>query len=152
SLRLDLGEDIALAQDEQLLTIDLDLRAAVLAVEDLVALGDVQRDALRSVLVVATLADGEDLALLRLLLGGVGEDDAAGSRLLLFDRPHDQTIAQGLELHTWTSIERGWFRLRWHSTGQSAKRLRREYRTSRPAGKRYWHSLYKSANEPALRS
>ena len=43
--------------------------------------------------------DGEDLALLRLLLGGVREDDATGSRLLLLDRPHDEPIAQGLELH-----------------------------------------------------
>src|SRR3954454_11183554 len=99
SLRLDLGKDVALAQHEQLLTIDLDLGAAVLAVEDLVALGDVQRDALRAVLVVAALADGEDPALLRLLLGGVGEDDAACGLLLLLDRSHDQPIAQGLELH-----------------------------------------------------
>src|SRR4051812_8189897 len=99
SLRLDLGEDVALAKHEELLAVDLDLRAAVLAVQDLVALGDVQRDALLAILVVPALADGDDLALLRLLLGGVGEDDAAGSRLLLLDRPHDQTIAQGLELH-----------------------------------------------------
>src|SRR3954469_20765100 len=99
SLRLDLGKDVALAQHEQLLTIDLDLGAAVLAVQDLVAFGDVERDALLAILVVAALADGDDLALLGLLLGSVGEDDAADGRLLLLDGPHDQPIAQGLELH-----------------------------------------------------
>ena len=94
----DLGEDVGLAQHEQLLAVDLDLGPAVLAVEDLVALLDVQRDAL-AVLVELAVADGEDLALLRLLLGGVGEHEATGGGLLLLDRPHDQTIAQGLELH-----------------------------------------------------
>src|SRR3954470_4215934 len=99
SLRLDLGKDVALAKHEQLLAVDLDLRAAVLAVQDLVACGDVERDALLAILVVAALADGQDLALLRLLLGGVGEDDAAGGRRFLLDRLDDQPIAQGLELH-----------------------------------------------------
>ena len=46
SLALDLGEDVGLAQDQQVLAVDLDLRAAVLGVQDLVALGDVERDAL----------------------------------------------------------------------------------------------------------
>ena len=36
----DLGEDVRLAQHEQVLTVDLDLGAAVLRVEDLVALDD----------------------------------------------------------------------------------------------------------------
>ena len=92
------GEDVGLAQHEQILAVDLDLGPAVLAVEDLVALLDVERDAL-AVLVELAVADGEDLALLRLLLGGVGEDDATRGGLLLLDRPHDQAIAQGLELH-----------------------------------------------------
>src|SRR3954451_9338709 len=99
SLRLALGENVALAEHQQLLALDLDLGPAVLAVEDLVALGDVERNALLAVLVVAAEADGQDKALLRLLLRGVGEDDAARGRLLLLDSPHDQPIAQGLELH-----------------------------------------------------
>src|SRR3954449_2090127 len=107
SLRLDLGEHVALAQDEQLLAVDLDFGAAVLAVEDLVAFGDVERDALLAILVVAALANGDDLALLGLFLGGVGEDDAAGGRLLLLDCPHDQAIAQGLELHVQMTSVRG---------------------------------------------
>ena len=84
---------------------------------------------LLAVLVAAAVADGEDLALLGLLLGGVGEDDAAGGRLLLLDRPHDQPIAQGLELHVMKPPERGSLcvgvlqrRGDWHSTGESARR------------------------------
>jgi hypothetical protein len=40
----------------------------------------------------------------------------------------------------------------WHSTAQSAKLLAREYRTSRAFGKADWHSVHRSANEPALGS
>jgi hypothetical protein len=98
SLGLDAGKDIRLAQHEQLLAVDLDLVPAVLAVQDLVALGDVERNPL-AVVVELAVTDGQDLALLRLLLGGVGQDDATRSGLLLLDRPHDQPIAQGLELH-----------------------------------------------------
>ena len=43
--------------------------------------------------------DGDDQALLRLLLRGVGQDEATSGGLLLLDRPHDEPVAQGLELH-----------------------------------------------------
>src|SRR6267142_4002341 len=98
SLGLDAGKDVRLAQNEQILPVDLYLGPAVLAVEDLVALLHVQRDAL-AVIVEPTIARGDDLALLRLLLGSVGEHEATRRGQLLLDRPHDQTIAQGLELH-----------------------------------------------------
>src|ERR687885_1502827 len=101
----DLGEHVGLAQDQQVLAVHLDLRAAVLGVEDLVALRDVEGDALLAVLVPLAVADREDLALLRLLLRGVGEDDPGRGRLLLLDRLDDQPIAQGLELHWVTSTE-----------------------------------------------
>src|SRR3954470_17064257 len=121
-LGLDLGEDVGLAEHEQILAVDLDLGAAVLGVEDLVALRDVERNALLALVVVTAVADGDDLALLRLFLGGVGEDDAAGGRLLLLDRPHDEPVAQGLELHVWmTSVESG-CGCRWHSPMWSANR------------------------------
>ena len=54
-----------------------DLGAAVLAVDDGVADLDVERDELAGRLGAAAGADGEDLALLGLLLGGVGDDEAA---------------------------------------------------------------------------
>src|SRR5256885_13417195 len=93
-----LRQPVALAQDQEVLAVDLDLRAAVLGVQALVALGDVERDPL-AVVVELAVADGQDLPLLRLLLRGVGEDDARGRRLLLLDRLDDQSIAQRLELH-----------------------------------------------------
>src|SRR5581483_4742556 len=93
-LLLDLGQHVGLAEDEKLLAIDLDLGPAVLAVENLVALGDVERRALAGVLVDLAVTDGDDLALLGLLLGRVGKDDATRSGLLLLDRPHDQAIAE----------------------------------------------------------
>jgi co-chaperonin GroES (HSP10) len=63
-LALNLGEHVALAQDEEILPVDLDLRAAVLRVQDLIALGDVERDAL-AVVVELAVPDGEELLVLR---------------------------------------------------------------------------------------
>src|SRR4051794_21578923 len=94
----DLGEDVGLAQDQQVLAVHGDLGAAVLGVQDLVALADVEGDAL-AVVVELAVADREHLALLRLLLGRVGEHDAGGGGRLLLDGLDDQAIAQGLELH-----------------------------------------------------
>src|SRR5690606_16699524 len=70
-LLLDDREQVASGEHQVLLTVVLDLGAAVLAVEDDVALLDVQRDALVALVVPAARAHGQDLALLRLLLGGV---------------------------------------------------------------------------------
>src|SRR5215213_10570925 len=129
----DLGEHVRLAQDQQVVAVHGDLRAAVLRVEDLVALGDVERDALLAVLVPPAVAGCQDLAALRLLLGGVGEDDAAGGRLLLLDRLDDHAIAQGLQLHcaeppsgvagsvSWHSRVRS--ASAWHSSKLSAKSI-----------------------------
>src|SRR3954462_1722014 len=93
----DLGEDVGLAQDQQVLAFDGDLGAAVLGVQDLVTLGDVERDAL-AVVVELALADREHLALLRLLLRRVGKNDAGGRRGFLLDGLDDHTIAEWLEL------------------------------------------------------
>src|SRR5581483_5529710 len=110
-LGLDLGQDVGLAEDEELLAVHLDLGSAVLAVEDLVAFRHVEGGALAGVLVHLAVADREDLALLGLLLCGVGQDDATGGRLLLLDRPHDQPIAKGLELHVMQPpVGRDWCR------------------------------------------
>jgi hypothetical protein len=42
----------------------------------------------------------EDAAALRLLLRGVGQDDAARGHLLFLERLDDQTIAQRLQIHS----------------------------------------------------
>ena len=73
---LDDGEHVAAGEDQQVLAVDGDLGAAVLRVDDGVADLDVERDELAGLLGAAAGADGEDLALLGLLLGGVGDDEA----------------------------------------------------------------------------
>src|SRR6185369_16467916 len=64
------GEHVARGEDEVLLAGVLDLGAAVLAVDDLVADVHVERHTV-AVVVDATRADAQDLALLGLLLRGV---------------------------------------------------------------------------------
>src|SRR5919109_978097 len=99
----DLGENIGLAQDQNLVGSEPDLGAAVLRKDDLVALGDVHRDELAAV-VAAAGADGEDLAALRLLLRCVGQDDPARRRLLLLEDLDDEAVAQRLQIHPDASL------------------------------------------------
>src|SRR3954465_1412007 len=89
-------EDVLLADDEQLVVLDLELGPGVLAVEDLVAGLDVHRLAL-AVIEDPAWADGEDRALLGLLLRGVRQHDSALGRLLAGSRLHDDAIAERLE-------------------------------------------------------
>src|SRR5688572_24201176 len=72
-----LGEDVALAEDLDFPAAHLDVVAAVLAVDDLVADLDVQHRPLAAVAELAG-ADRQHSAALRLLLGRVGQQDAAG--------------------------------------------------------------------------
>ena len=44
-------------------------------------------------------ADGDDLAFLRLLLGGVGDDDAALGLFLAFEALDHDAVVQGTERH-----------------------------------------------------
>src|SRR5580765_2515789 len=73
---LDDRQDVLLADDEQVVTLDLELGPRVLGVEDLVALLDVHGLAL-AVLEDPARAGRQDRALLGLFLGGVRQDDAA---------------------------------------------------------------------------
>src|SRR5919197_2330691 len=96
---LDDAEDLVLAHDEVLLAVDLDLRAAVLAEEHAVAGPHVQRLA-RAVLTDLAVADGDHLALLRLLLGRVGDDDAAAHLLAFLDALQDHSVVQGFDVRS----------------------------------------------------
>src|SRR5436305_4789192 len=58
----------------------------------------VDRDELAA-LVTAAGADGHDLALRRLLLGGIRNDDAAGGALLGIDALDDDTIVKRTKFH-----------------------------------------------------
>src|SRR6202021_2052079 len=74
---LDHAHDVGLLHDQELLAVDLDLGARPLAEQHAFANLEINRDELAS-LIAAARPDGDDLALRRLLLGGVGNDDATG--------------------------------------------------------------------------
>src|SRR5438876_7943256 len=95
---LENGEDVFLAHDEVFFVVDLDLGARILTEQDLVAGLHVQRDLLA---VVADLPrpDGDHLAFLRLLLGGVRDDDPASLDLLLLQTLDHDAIVQRTHLH-----------------------------------------------------
>src|SRR5512137_55867 len=95
---LDHAEDVVLAHDQVLLAVDLDLGAGVLAEEDPVSDLHVERLEL-AVLTDLALAHGDHLALGRLLLGRVGDDDAALRLLLFLDALHDDAVLKGTDLH-----------------------------------------------------
>src|SRR3954462_5858108 len=91
------GEDVAGGEDEVLLAAVLDLGAAVLAVDDLVADLDVERDALGAVVVETAGTDRQDLALLGLLLGGVRDDEAGSGGLLGLEGLDDDAVFERLD-------------------------------------------------------
>src|SRR5665809_74858 len=90
-------EDVARGQNQILLAVVLHLGAAVLAVDDLVADRDVERDALVPVLDKATGADRQDLALLGLFLGGVRDDQAGRGGLLRVERLDQDPVFERLD-------------------------------------------------------
>ena len=69
-----------------------------LAEQHAVAGLDVERNDLAA-LVAGAGADGDDLALHRLFLGGIGNDDAAGGLGVFLDAAHDDAVMQRAELH-----------------------------------------------------
>src|SRR4051812_44280258 len=91
------GQHVAGRQDEVLVAAVLHLGAAVLAVDDLVAHRDVERDAV-AVVVDATGTDRLDLALLGLLLGRVGDDQAGSRGLLRLERLDDDAVLERLDV------------------------------------------------------
>src|SRR6516225_5919426 len=97
-LSLDHPKDVALFHDEQILTINLDFGARPLPEEDAVTTLDVERHD-PAALITATRSRGDHLALHRLLLRSVGNDDAARCLRVFFNPAHDHTIMQRTELH-----------------------------------------------------
>jgi hypothetical protein len=88
------SHDVALFHYEVLNTIDFDLGARPLAEQDAVADFDVDRDQLAA-LVAAAGSNGDDLALLRLLLGGVGNNYATSGLRLGIDSLDDNAVVSG---------------------------------------------------------
>src|SRR5918997_2673754 len=92
------AHDVGLLHDQELLVVELDLGARPLAEQDAVAGLDVERAQL-ALVVQRAGADRDHLALLRLLLGGVGDDDAARRLLLRRDPADENAVVQGTEIH-----------------------------------------------------
>ena len=86
----------ALKKEQQLLVVVLDLGAAVFAEDHDVTLGNIEGDSL-SVVVNAARTGCEYLALLGLLLRGVGNDQARGRGLLGFERLNEDAILEWLD-------------------------------------------------------
>src|SRR6266446_6402266 len=82
------AEDVLFLHDQVLLAVQRDLASGVLAEQHAISRLDVQ-GGLLAVLADRAFADGEDLALLRLFLGAVRDDEAAAANLLCLD-PLDQ--------------------------------------------------------------
>src|SRR5512145_2518322 len=91
------GEDVFLAQDQVVFTVDLDLVAGVLAEQDPITGLHVERDALAGLVHLAG-ADGDHLGALGLLLGGVGDDDPADLLLALFLALDEDAVVQRTDL------------------------------------------------------
>src|SRR6185295_7863557 len=103
----DHAHDVGLLHDQEVIAIDLDFGSRPLAEQHTIARLQVDRDELAG-LVAAAWANGHDLALLRLLLGGVRNDDAALGLLLGVDALHDHAIMQGTKLGLCHFFPRTW--------------------------------------------
>src|SRR6202035_6113144 len=95
---LDHTHDVGLLHDQKILAVDLDLGAGPFAEQYPVARFEFEWDQLAA-LVPSARPHGDDLALLRLLLGGVGNDDAALRLFLSFDAADDDAVVQWTEFH-----------------------------------------------------
>jgi hypothetical protein len=90
-LGLEDAEDFVFLHDQEVFAVELDLSAAPLAEEDAIAGLDVEGKYFAFVVGLA-LADGDHFTLLRLLLRGVGDNDAATDAFALFDAPDQDAI------------------------------------------------------------
>src|SRR3954469_19235629 len=91
-------EDVAFLHDQQVLAVEADLGAGPFAEQDLVPGLDVERRD-RAVLAAGAGAGGDDLALLRLFLGGVGDDDPTGRLLLGLDPADEHPVMKRSKVH-----------------------------------------------------
>src|SRR5436309_726402 len=98
SLFLDHCEHFVLSQDQVLFVVDLDLGTGILADEDAIPLLDVQRELL-ALLVDLALADGDDLRLHRLLLGGVGDDEPPLLSFLGLESLDENAVVEWTNFH-----------------------------------------------------
>lgn len=87
---------LVVPEQSELLLADLDGAATKLGNQDLVAGLDTQRNPL-AILVVETGANSEDLALVELLDGAIGKEDAGGSLGLGLHALHENAVEERCE-------------------------------------------------------
>src|SRR5690606_3447429 len=92
-LIVDDREDVPLLENQELLVVELELRARILGEEHVVADRDFHRDTI-AILVEAALPNRNDLAALRLLFGGVRKNDTALRDLVALNRLDDDAVAE----------------------------------------------------------
>src|SRR5690242_1960467 len=92
------AHDVGLLHDQEFYAVDLDFRARPLAEQNNVSCFDVDRNQF-STLIAATGADGNDLALHRLFLSSVWDDDASLGLGVFLDTAHDHAVMQWTKLH-----------------------------------------------------
>src|SRR6056297_2740430 len=92
------AHDVGLLHDQQVFAVDTDFGAGPLAEQNAVTRLDVERGNLAG-LVTRTGTDGDDFTFLRLLLGGVGNDDTTLGLLFRFDAANHDTVVQGTKIH-----------------------------------------------------
>jgi hypothetical protein len=92
------AEDVAFLHDQQLFAVQRDFGARPFAEQDAVAGLDRRRDQLARILAGA-FADGDDLALGGLFLGGVGDDQPALGLFLGLDATDQHAVMQRFESH-----------------------------------------------------
>src|SRR5271157_5308453 len=85
------AHDVGLLHDQELLAVDLNFRARPLTEQDALARFEFERREFAA-LVAGTGSDRDDLALLRLLLDGVGNDDAAFRLVLALNAADDDAV------------------------------------------------------------
>src|SRR6266478_9477921 len=90
------AEDVLLLHYEEILAVEGDVVAGVLSKEHAISRLDVERDLL-AVLRYPSLADRDDLALLRLLLGAVRDDDRAAPGRLVLDPLDEDSVVQRVQ-------------------------------------------------------
>src|SRR5271156_2284070 len=94
----DHAHDVGLLHDQELFAVDLDLGAGPLAEQDPFARLELYRREFAA-FVPGAGSDRDDLALLRLLLDGVGNDDAAFRLVLALNAADDDAVLQRTEFH-----------------------------------------------------
>src|SRR5690348_13426994 len=99
SVRGDDGQNVGLAQDQQLVLIELEFGTRIFGEQHALALFDIGADAFAGI-EHAPGPDGQNFALLGLFFGGIGQHDAACGDLLALERFDDHSITEGAQVET----------------------------------------------------